>query len=234
MTAPAEVRERRTARDKTSADTLDHAAEVFMSMRGRLFAAAYRVLGSVAEADDALQEVWVRWQNSDRSRVLTAYLISTTTRLAINVAQSARARHEIPAEPWQCPAVVGSVGDPEARAERAEQLEFAVGRLLQRLTPRQRAAFVLREAFGYSYDEITAMLGVSRVNARQLVNRARKRLRAEPVGSTPAAGTAGFLEAFVVAARTGSFAALERTLAEGTDGHSGDGDRDGDRDGVGA
>ncbi|MFE1265751.1 sigma factor-like helix-turn-helix DNA-binding protein [Streptomyces albogriseolus] len=142
-------------------------------------------------------------------------------------------RHEIPAEPWQCPAVVGSVGDPEARAERAEQLEFAVGLLLQRLTPRQRAAFVLREAFGYSYDEITAMLGVSRVsrvsrvNARQLVNRARKRLRAEPLGSTPAAGTAGFLEAFVVAAHTGSFAALERMLVEGTDGHSGDGDRDG-------
>ncbi|MCF2131722.1 sigma-70 family RNA polymerase sigma factor [Strepomyces sp. STD 3.1] len=219
MTAPAEVRERRTASGTTTAGTLDDAAAAFMLLRGRLFAVAYRVLGSFSEADDAVQEVWVRWQNADRSRVLnpSAYLVSTTTRLAINIAQSARARREIPAEPWQCPAVVGDIGDPETEAERAEQLEVAAALLLHRLTPRQRAAFVLREAFDYSYDEITAFLGISQVNARQLVNRARKRLRADPPEPVPAAGTAGFLEAFAIAAQTGSFAVLESMLTEEPD-----------------
>ncbi|MFF9458363.1 sigma-70 family RNA polymerase sigma factor [Streptomyces flaveolus] len=224
MTAPAEVREQETAPGErasgvTAAGPLDDAAETFMLLRGRLFAVAYRVLGNVAEADDAVQEVWVRWQNADRSGVLNpaAYLISVTTRLAINVARSARARHEIPAEPWQCPVVIGSAGDPEAEAERAEQLELAVGLLLHRLTPRQRAAFVLREVFDYPYDDITAFLGISRVNARQLVNRARKRLCAEPPEPVPAAGTAGFLEAFTIAAQTGSFAALESMLTEEAD-----------------
>jgi RNA polymerase sigma-70 factor, ECF subfamily len=193
---------------------LDQAATAFLGVRPRLFGIAYRMLGSVAEAEDILQEVWLRWQRTDRSAVIdpAAFLARTTTRIAINVAQSARARRETYVGPW-LPEPVDTSADPAIGAERGEALEFAVLLLLEKLNPVERAAYVLREAFDYPYDEIADILQISAVNTRQIVSRARKRLatgRREPV---EAAEHRRLLEVFLAAARGGDVAALEDLFA---------------------
>lgn len=135
---------------------LDQAAAVFVSARPRLFGIAYRILGTVSEAEDVVQEVWLRWHGTDRSVVIDplAFLAATTTRLAINHAQSARRRHETSVGPWLPEAVDTSV-DLETWAERGEAVELAVLLLLEKLTPMERAAYILREAFGYPYRQIS-------------------------------------------------------------------------------
>ncbi|WP_371778260.1 RNA polymerase sigma-70 factor [Streptosporangium subroseum] len=193
---------------------LDHAASVFASVRPRLFGIAYRMLGSSAEAEDIVQDVWLRWQAYDRSTVLDppAFLATTTTRLAINVAQSARARHETYVGPW-LPEPVDTAADPALGAERGEALEFAILLLLEKLSPTERAAYVLREAFDYPYPQIADILQLKEANSRQLVSRARKRIvaeRREPVGS---AEQRRLLKAFLAAAQTGDLAALEELFA---------------------
>ena len=130
------------------ADDLEAAARVFAEVRPRLFGIAYRMLGSATEAEDLLQDVWVRWQTAQRDGVVNpaAYLATATTRLAINALQSARARRETYVGPW-LPEPVDTSADPYLGAERGEALEFAVLTLLERLTSNERAAYVLREAF---------------------------------------------------------------------------------------
>lgn len=115
-------------------EELDDAAEAFRSLRPRLFGIAYRVLGSVSEAEDVVQDAWVRWQGADRSAVLDpgAFLARTTTRLAINVAQSARVRREAYVGPW-LPEFVDTGVDPQVGAERGEALELAVLLVLEKL-----------------------------------------------------------------------------------------------------
>lgn len=149
----------------------------FLSVRPRLFGIAYRILGSAAEAEDIVQDVWVRWQTTDRSvvRDASAFLATTATRLAINVIQSARSRRETYAGP-SLPEPVDTSADPGLRAERSEALEFAVVMLLERLSPTARAAYVLREAFDYSYREIADILRLEEANTRQIVTRARQHL----------------------------------------------------------
>lgn len=124
---------------------LGEAVSTFVELRPRLFGIAYRVLGSAAEAEDVVQEAWLRWQRTDRSVVVSpaAFLSSTTTRLAINVAQSARVRRETYIGPW-LPEPIDTSIDPVAGAERAEALELALLLVLQKLTPTERAAYVLR------------------------------------------------------------------------------------------
>ncbi|HWS39637.1 MAG TPA: sigma-70 family RNA polymerase sigma factor [Actinoplanes sp.] len=148
---------------------------VFEQFRGRLFGIAYRMMGSASEAEDLVQETWLRWQTTDRSEVRSpaAFLAATTTRLAINVLQSARARRETYAGPW-LPEPVDTSADPHLGAERGEALQFAVLLLMQKLTPNERAAYVLREAFDYSYADIATILKSTEPAARQLVSRARK------------------------------------------------------------
>src|SRR6185369_5302046 len=126
-------------------------------------------LGSVAEAEDVVQDVWTRWQSTDRRKVQnpSAFLATTTTRLAINVLQSARIRRETYVGQW-LPEPVDTGADPGLGAERREALEIAVLMLLERLSPAERAAYILREAFDYSYKEIAEMLHVEEANARQL------------------------------------------------------------------
>ncbi|MEU0204253.1 MULTISPECIES: RNA polymerase sigma factor SigJ [unclassified Streptomyces] len=195
-------------------DALDAAADAFERLRPRLFGIAYRVLGSVSEAEDVVQDVWVRWQGADRTAVLDpgAFLAKTTTRLAINVARSARARREAYVGPW-LPEPVDTGVDPQVGAERGEALELAVLLVLQRLNPVERAAYVLREAFDYAYDEIADMLRLSQANTRQIVSRARRRLAAERREPVEAAQHRRLLEAFVAAARHGDVAALESVLS---------------------
>ena len=161
-------------------DELEEAVAVFDAVRPRLMGIAYRMLGSHTEAEDLVQEVWLRWQAADRSAVQSpvAYLSTAVTRLAINASQSARARRETYIGPW-LPEPVDTSADPYLGAERGEALSFAVLLVLERLSPTERAAYILREAFDYPYDELAAMLQSTEAAVRQLVSRARKRIRAE-------------------------------------------------------
>jgi RNA polymerase sigma-70 factor (ECF subfamily) len=186
----------------------------FVKVRPRLFGIAYRILGSAAEAEDIVQDVWVRWQSTNRSVVLDppAYLATSTTRLAINLAQSARSRREVYVGPW-LPEPVDTSTDPLLGAERGEALELAVLLLLEKLSPTERAAYVLREAFDYPYRQIAEILQLEEANTRQLVTRARQHItdgRRTPVSSGE---QRRLLEAFVAAAQKGDFAALEGLFA---------------------
>src|SRR3954463_10054653 len=133
----------------------DDGLSVFAGVRPRLFGIAYRMLGSAAEAEDIVQDVWLRWQAADHSVVLDppAFLATTATRLAINLAQSARSRREMYVGPW-LPEPVDTSTDPQLGAERGQALEFAVLLLLEKLSPTERAAYILREAFDYPYRQI--------------------------------------------------------------------------------
>jgi RNA polymerase sigma-70 factor (ECF subfamily) len=159
---------------------IEAAVGAFNESRPRLFGIAYRMLGSVAEAEDIVQEAWLRWQRADRIAVRNpaGFLTTVPTRLAINTAESARVRREQYVGPW-LPEPVDTSADPSLGAENAAALESAVLMLLQKVRPDQRAAYVLREAFDYSYDDVADILETSTVNARQLVSRAKKAVRSD-------------------------------------------------------
>lgn len=192
---------------------LAHAAADFDQVRPRLFGIAYRMLGSAGEAEDIVQDVWLKWQAYERSEVrdAPAFLSTITTRLAINEVTSARARRETYVGPW-LPEPVDTAADPALGAERAEALGFAVLILMEKLSPKERAAYVLREAFDYPYDEIAAIIQTTEAAARQLVSRARKHLSTRPRAEVDSEQQQRFLEAFVIAAQTGDLAALEGLL----------------------
>ena len=155
--------------------THDDGLSAFMSVRPRLFGIAYRMLDSAAEAEDVVQDVWIRWQTADRSvvRDAAAFLATTTTRLAINVMHSARSRRETYVGPW-LPEPVDTSADPGLGAERGEALELAILVLLEKLSATERAAYILREAFDYAYRDIANVLRLGEANARQVVTRARQ------------------------------------------------------------
>ncbi|WP_425264131.1 sigma factor-like helix-turn-helix DNA-binding protein [Streptomyces caeruleatus] len=140
-----------------------------------------------------------------------AFLSSTTTRLAINVAQSARVRRETYIGPW-LPEPVDTSNDPEVGAERAEALELALLLVLQKLSPAARAAYVLREAFDYAYADIADILRLSVVNVRKIVSRARRHLAADQRETVDAVAHRQLLDAFRAAARNGDVASLESLL----------------------
>ncbi|MFI7349447.1 RNA polymerase sigma-70 factor [Streptomyces sp. NPDC049936] len=194
-------------------DPLGQATEDFLRLRPRLFGIAYRILGSAAEAEDVLQETWVRWQNTDRDAVHEpgAFLTTVTTRLAINLAQSARVRRETYVGPW-LPEPVDTAADPQLGAERAEAVEMAVLLVLEKLNAMERTAYVLREAFDYPYGRVAEILETSTANARQLVSRARRHLADERRERVDPATHRRLLEVFLSAARTGDLAVLEDVL----------------------
>ena len=150
------------------AETVEHddGLSAFAGVRPRLFGIAYRMLGSAAEAEDVVQDVWLRWQSTNRKAVENppAYLATTTTRLCINVAQSAHTRRETYIGTW-LPEPVDTSGDPTVGAERGEALKLAVLMLLEKLSPTERAAYVLREAFDYSYHQIADILQAEEANS---------------------------------------------------------------------
>jgi RNA polymerase sigma-70 factor (ECF subfamily) len=193
---------------------LDQVAEDFALVRPRLFGIAYRMLGSVADAEDIVQDVWVKWQAQDRDSVrdATAFLVTMTTRLAINATQTARARRETYVGPW-LPEPVDTTADPALGAERGEALETAVLVLLENLSPSERAAFVLREAFDYPYARIAEVLQTKVSNARKLLSRARQAIAAERRNSVDATRQRTLLSAFLSAAQAGDFDDLESLFA---------------------
>ena len=154
----------------------DDGVSAFMSARPRILAIAHRMLDSAADAEDVLQDVWVRWQQADRSSVRDAptFLATTATRVAINVLQSARWRRERYAGS-RPPEAVDMAANPELGAERVEGLQAAL-QLLEELTPTERTAYILREAFDHKYRDIADALRLSEVNARRVVTRARERI----------------------------------------------------------
>jgi RNA polymerase sigma-70 factor (ECF subfamily) len=193
-------------------------AASFEAVRPRLFGIAYRTLESAADADDVVQDAWIRWQGTDRTSVrdAAAFLATTTKRLALNVAQSARARRETCIQPWH-PEQVDAHADPTLDAERREALELALLTLSEKLSPTERAAYVLREAFDYPYRRIADVLETSEANARQLVTRARVRLAGGRRRQVSAAEQQRFIDAFVDAAQSGDLMTLERLLAADVD-----------------
>ncbi|MET8522236.1 RNA polymerase sigma-70 factor [Nocardioides sp. NPDC004968] len=198
-------------RDLGDAEDLEAATAVFTQVRPRLFGIAYRMLSSVTEAEDLVQDVWLRWQAYDRSTVANpaAFLATTTTRLAINVLQSAWKRRETYIGPW-LPEPVDTGADPYLGAERAEALQFASLLLMEKLTPSERAAYVLREAFEYSYAQIADILSSTEPAVRQLVSRARKHIASERRAPVAAEEQQELLTTFLTAARAGDLTALER------------------------
>jgi RNA polymerase sigma-70 factor (ECF subfamily) len=192
---------------------LDRAVALFTRERPRLLRTAYRIVGNEADAEDVVQDVWMRWQSCDRGSVQApaALLVTTATRLAINVIQSARARHETNSESRQS-CQFDAAADPAIAAEHREALESAVRLLVERLSPAERAAYTLREAFDYPYWRIAEIIQATEATSRQLVSRARKRVGGGPGQPVKALECARFLTPFLTATRTGQFTALEQLL----------------------
>jgi RNA polymerase sigma-70 factor (ECF subfamily) len=155
-------------------------AEEFEELRTLLLAIAYRILGSVSEAEDAVQETWMRYMASATQPISTkAFLSATVTRIAIDVLRSARVRREEYVGQWLPePLLTDPYEDPERSAELADSLSMAALLLLERLSPLERAVFVLREVFGFSFPEIASAVGRSEPACRQLAVRARRHMDA--------------------------------------------------------
>jgi RNA polymerase sigma-70 factor (TIGR02957 family) len=200
--------------DQSSQRGLEWATDTFTAVRPRLFGIAYRMLGSVSEAEDIVQDTWLRWQSTDHAAVenSSALLATITTRLSMNLAQSAHSRHETYIGPW-LPDPIDTSADPALGAERGEALEYAVLLLLEKLTPAERAAYVLREAFDYPYPLIADIVQSSEPATRKLVSRARQHLATERRRPAPAPEHRRLLSAFLTAAKSGDVVSLEKLFA---------------------
>lgn len=187
------------------------------TLRRHGFGVAYRMLGSVAEAEDVAQEALLRLtRQEDPIDEPAAWMTTVTTRLSINVLKSARARREAYVGPWLPePLLEDLTPGPAARAELADSLSLAMLVLLERLNPIERAAYLLHEVFSYKYAEIAAIIEQSEVNSRQIVTRAKKRLEAgRPRFDPDEAARDALLERFLAAAEEGDLEALEGLLAQ--------------------
>jgi RNA polymerase sigma-70 factor (ECF subfamily) len=193
--------------------------------RRRLVGLAYRMLGSMADAEDAVQETYVRWHEADRDTVSNprAFLMTTTTRICLDVLKSARARHEEYVGPWLPEPVLDTAAlAPDSRTELAEDLSIALLLTLDRLSPLERAAFLLHDVFDFSFDEVAAALQRSAAACRQLAARARAHVRAiRPRGATVPPARSGEIEAkhaqlisaFAAATQSGDLDRLTQLLA---------------------
>jgi RNA polymerase sigma-70 factor (ECF subfamily) len=190
----------------------------FEAQRGRLFGLAYRLLGSAADAEDVVQDAFLRWNNADHSAIAApgAWLAKVVTNLCLNLMSSARAQREAYVGPWLPEPVLtadGTLG-PLERVQQRESVTLGLLVLLERLTPAERAVFVLREAFDYSHREIADILELSEANSRQVHRRARQRLSDARPRFHPEPGQwRDLVERFLAATRYGDVPALERVLA---------------------
>jgi RNA polymerase sigma-70 factor (TIGR02957 family) len=192
--------------------------DTYSRLRPRLQGIAYRMLGSRADAEEVVQDAWLRWHAADAAQVenTEAWLVSVTTRLAIDRLRSAKVQREHYIGTWLPePLVADSPLSPEQMVERADDLSFAFLALLERLAPEARAAFLLREVFEAGYDEVAQALGKSEAACRQIVHRAKAQLRDErPRYSVPRDTQLRLLRGFADAATRGEFAALKAMLAD--------------------
>jgi RNA polymerase sigma-70 factor (ECF subfamily) len=200
-------------------------AASFEPYRRRLLGLAYRMLGSIADAEDAVQEAYLRWHATDRDRVLDAkaFLMTTTTRICLDVLSSARVRREEYVGPWLPDPVLDTTAlAPDSHTELAEDLSVALLLTLDRLSPLERAAFLLHDVFDFSFTEVAQALDRTEAACRQLASRARAHIRnVRPRGATAASSPSGavdakhaqLMSAFVEATRSGDLDALMRLLA---------------------
>jgi RNA polymerase sigma-70 factor, ECF subfamily len=201
----------------------------FDHYRSFLFSVAYRMLGSVADAEDMLQETFIRWQQAPMKEIQSprAFLITIISRLCINHLQSARVQREEYFGEWLPePIVTGFEGDPLELVRVDESLSMAFLVLLERLTPVERAVFLLREIFEYEYSEIASALGYSEVNCRQILRRARQHVAAmRPRFTTTQSKKREMLEGFLEATSSGDMEALLAILAKDVVLHSDGGNK---------
>ena len=198
----------------------DWLTEGFETNRGRLRAVAYRMLGSLAEADDAVQEAWLRVARADASEVdnLSAWLTTIVARVCLNALRSRNARREEPLDAHVPDPVItradGPTRNPEDQALLADSVGLALQVVLETLTPAERLAFVLHDTFGLPFEEIAPMVGRSPAAARQLASRARRRVRGADVHSPDrdVARQREVVDAFFAAAHGGDFDALVAVL----------------------
>ena len=189
----------------------------FDQYRGLLFSVAYRMLGSIADAEDMLQETFIRWQQArdEEIRSPRAFLVTIVSRLSINHLQSARAQREEYVGQWLPePIVTGPGSDPLEMVRIDETLSMAFLVMLERLTPLERAVFLLREVFAYEYAEIAAVLSQSEANCRQILSRARQHVGSmRPRFKTSQRKKRSLLERFFKATSSGDMEGLIALLA---------------------
>jgi RNA polymerase sigma-70 factor (ECF subfamily) len=190
----------------------------FVAQRSRLLGLAYQLLGSAEDAEDVVQDAFLRWDRADREaiEVPSAWLAKVVTNLCLNRLASAQVQREVYAGPWLPEPVLTAGGDlgPMDSVMQRDSVSMALLVLLERLTPAERAVFVLREAFGYGHREISGVLDLSVANCRQLHRRARQRVGEQrPRFRTAPGQRRPLVEAFLAAAGEGDLPALERLLA---------------------
>nr|WP_298130852.1 RNA polymerase sigma-70 factor [uncultured Pseudoxanthomonas sp.] len=195
-----------------------NADNTFEAHRGRLFGLSYRLLGSRSDAEDVVQDTWLRWQQTDRTGIRDpeAWLVTAATRLGIDRLRAARVQRERYIGPWLPePAEIDESPTPEHSAEVAEQVSLAFLAVLERLGPEERAAFLLKDAFDYDYAQIAPLLGQSEANCRQMVHRARERVQAgRPRFEVVPEHHRQLLERFMRAAQRGDQPAITALLSE--------------------
>jgi RNA polymerase sigma factor (sigma-70 family) len=198
-------------------DEREFLAERFEQQRSHLRAVAYRMLGSLTEADDAVQEAWLRLSRTDADEVenLQAWLTTVVARVSLNMLRARNTRREEPIEAHLPDPILSSAdgADPEQQALLADSVGLAMLVVLETLAPAERLAFVLHDMFAVPFDEIATITGRSPEAARQLASRARRRVRGEaPVPDTDLARQRSVVDAFHAAAREGDFEALVAVL----------------------
>lgn len=189
----------------------------FEAERGHLFAIAYRMLGSVTDAEDIMQEAYLRARGVDPATIRSprAFLTTMVTRLCLHQLESARVRRETYIGPWLPEPLITDDQDPSAEVERQESVSMAFMLLLERLNPVERAVFLLREVFDYSYAEIAAMVGKDEAACRQIFSRAKRFIVAQRPRFTPSTNEHHrLLDEFLRAVGSGSIDGLTQLLAD--------------------
>lgn len=198
----------------------DHQDTAFTAARPRLFAIAYRMLGSRADAEDVLQDAWMRWHHADQSTLQSAeaWLVTVVTRLSIDRLRAAKAEREAYVGWWLPEPLVEPEADtpsPEKAVELAGDLSMALLWVLERLSPEERAAFLMRQVFDQDYADIAALLGKTEAACRQMVHRASDRVQQErPRFDVAPDAHRSLLERFAEASRTGQRDAIRALLAD--------------------
>ena len=194
----------------------DWLADQFESQRGHLRGVAYRMLGSVSEADDAIQETWIRLSRTDANEIenLRAWLTTVVARVCLNILRTRKSRREAPLEPHIPDPILSNESgmDPEQEALLGDSVGLALLVVLDSLTPAERVAFVLHDVFAVPFDEIAPVVGRTPAAARQLASRGRRRVRGARVPDADLAGQRAVVDAFLAAARNGDFEALIELL----------------------